>query len=885
MEATHLFSLPLHANPRRLDPCVCRDWIAVPLDKTVIGLWNLSDLTSGHSSAKPPPIELIGHDKEITALSFSSSKTLSLASASRDKILLWEIKTESLQEVKSEVFYSKPGEVSCLCFSNKGDVIAIAVESQIRLLKCQTVKPSAILEAHRSMITGVKYCPHYSFTLVSISDDRTFCVWDVSGMSLLYQSTIISPAPLISLSMNFVKPHVAIGTADGTLKVFDLTDGHDFRALANIDMALMVKKELSCRPQLETESGSTIVNRFGKKLSVSQDSANDEGLGCAQSSESILVIQYAYFLPNQNNSASWIPNLRESSGANDIMVEKSPLICVITSNACIQLDARSLQVLQCIDMHRSIKSFSFSESKTIGSIAFAGSDQNGPQQMIAAVGAMFEKRIDVITWSLCETNGVKHEPYAVDMDSLNNKAISIIPSSPLSSHSPLKSEILPSVTGKTVTKGDIATGKKKLTTMSQPLTFKSKIKSSGYTQAPRTTMFKPETSKSKLLGIGKVSSTKPAKQVSSLSKILKGNYDAQAGPPTELCDTFIAEHQATAIVNLNFAGDGSGLACAMSNKTGLMLKAPFSKQLFCSFTGHDGGINTMQWSNDSSLLLTASKDKKAFLWNKTGGDPLLILNHIKGSLPQNDAYQTIKPTGGANPKSSENKVFDKEIKNCQFYFMDKFILLTYGSTLALYKYHLSSERDEIKRYASGNRYKFVSSWESDSSCFTASAAVNSFMSYLAVCATSARNLEVYDLNKSVLAHSFTDCHTRPAHSIVINEGSCYAPQPSDAHNVIATSAHTDPIKLWDLRSKNSIQALQGHLNSALACQIAFSPCGNYLATGSENKMTYIYDLRKGTYIERLRGHTEAVTSVAFHPAYPLLATGSLDSKIKFYKSK
>ncbi|RUS82791.1 hypothetical protein EGW08_009455, partial [Elysia chlorotica] len=881
----HLFSLPLHANPKRLDPIICRDWIAVPLDKTVIGLWNISDFNTGHFKAKPPPIELNGHEKEITALSFSSSKTLSLASASKDKLLLWKLKTESFQEIKSEVFYSSPGEVSCLCFNNKDNVIAIGIETQIQLLTRQSNKPVAILDAHRSMVTGIKYCPHYSSTLVSISDDRTFCVWDVSGMSLLYQSSILSPAPLISLSMNFINSHVAIGSADGSLKIFDLTDGHDFRALADIDIALLVKKELSSRPQLETDSGSTVVHKFGRK--PIQGSGNDEISAHVQSSESILSIQYAYFIQDQNDSTGWIPSPGIpgiSSGASDIMTEKSPSICIVTSNTCVQLDARSLQVLQCIDMHRSIKSCSFSESKTIGSIAFAGIDQNGPQQMIAAVGALFEKRIDVITWPLCETNGMKLGQCSADIDSLNIEDISIIPTSALSDKSPLKSEILPSLTVKAITKGDIATGKKKLTAMSQPLTFKSKIKSSGYTQAPRMTMFKPETSKTKLLGMEKVSLTTSARQKPALSRILKGNYDAQAGPPIELCDSLITEHQATAVINLKFAGDGSGLACAMSNKTGLVLKAPFSKQIFCSFTGHDGGINTMQWSNDSSLLITASKDKKAFLWSKTGGDPLLILNHTKGSLPQIDTFRNANQTGLTKSKSSENKTFDKEIKHCQFFFMDKFILLIHGSILSLYKYSLSPERDEIKRYASGNRYKLVTSWESDSSCFTASAAVNSFMSYLAVCATSARNLEVYDLNRSVLAHSFTDCHTRPAHSIAINEGSRYAPQPSEAHNVIATSAQTDPIKLWDLRSKNNIQTLQGHLNSAHACQIAFSPCGNYLATGSENKMAYLYDLRKGTYIERLRGHTEAVTSVAFHPAYPLLATGSLDSKIKFYKS-
>ncbi|GFO24603.1 WD repeat-containing protein 27-like [Plakobranchus ocellatus] len=876
MEPIHLLSLPLHANPQRLDPCVCREYVALPLNKTIIGLWKVAEAISYESNTKLHPYELIGHDKEINALAFNSSKSTYLASSSRDKVLLWNLMEDCQSEIKSELFFSNPGDATCICFNNTDDVIAIAVDCQILLLKSKLGKPFAVLEAHRSMITGVKFCPHYSSTLVSISDDRTFCVWDVVNMSLLYQSTIIAPAPLISLSMNLIKPHVAIGSADGNVKIFDLTDGHDFRALANIDVVLLLKKERNNKQKTQnnTTSETTVINRL--KTQNLQELGSEDILTSAESSESILSIQYAYFMQDRDNAPQCLPSLIQTSGAGDIIGDKSPSLCIITSNSCIQLDVRSLEILQIIDTHNTIQSRSFNGSKIIGSIAFAGLDQCAPLQMIAIMGAMFDKTIDLITWTLMETKVAEDTE---KLDFLDETIISVIPVSPISDYSPLKSDMQPFVCTDTVTKGDVATGKKKLTTMNQPLTFKSKIKSSGYTQAPRTTMFKPETSKAKLLGIGNASTNKSTKQKVSLNKILKTNYDTERGPPIEHCDTFVTDSQTAAILNLNFAGDGNGLACAMSNKTGLLLKVPFSKQTYCSFTGHDGAVNAMHWSSDNSLLLSASSDKRACLWSKTGGDPLMVLSHTNGNHNQNDTSQLSSQSRGDSSR------FNKEIRNAQFYFMGKFLLLTYGSVLSLYKYYVTPVKDEIKRYNSQNRYKLVSSWETPSSSFTASTAVNSFLSYIVVCATSGRNLEIYDLNRSILALSFTDCHSRPVHCIAINEGSCYAPQPSEAYNVIATSAHTDPIKLWDLRTKTSIQALQGHLNNAHACQIAFSPCGNYLATGSENKTTYIYDLRKGTYINRLRGHSEVVTSVAFHPAYPLLATGSLDSKILFYKAK
>lgn len=45
-----------------------------------------------------------------------------------------------------------------------------------------------------------------------------------------------------------------------------------------------------------------------------------------------------------------------------------------------------------------------------------------------------------------------------------------------------------------------------------------------------------------------------------------------------------------------------------------------------------------------------------------------------------------------------NSLIAKEITNAQFYYLDKFILLTSGNILCLYKYHIDSGKpDDIKR--------------------------------------------------------------------------------------------------------------------------------------------------------------------------------------------
>ena len=216
--------------------------------------------------------------------------------------------------------------------------------------------------------------------------------------------------------------------------------------------------------------------------------------------------------------------------------------------------------------------------------------------------------------------------------------------------------------------------------------------------------------------------------------------------------------------------------------------------------------------------------------------------------------------------------------------MDKFVLLITGNLLCMYKYLVDRAKDDIKRYLTKSRYKLVKSWETDSQNFTALTAVNTFYSHLAICAGSNRNIEIYDVNEGRIAHIFTDTHSKPVHTIALNEGSAYTSQPQEALNVFATSATLDCIKLWDVRSKRCVLRLQGHSNQAHGCGIAFSACGTYLGSGSEDKVAYVYDVRQGTFCQRLRGHTDVVSSVAFHPARPLLATGATDGKLLLFSA-
>ena len=59
---------------------------------------------------------------------------------------------------------------------------------------------------------------------------------------------------------------------------------------------------------------------------------------------------------------------------------------------------------------------------------------------------------------------------------------------------------------------------------------------------------------------------------------------------------------------------------------------------------------------------------------------------------------------------------------CQFYYMDKFILLSAGNALKLYKYALDLTVNDLKRYQRRSRYRVVASLAHTAQSVTAFAA-------------------------------------------------------------------------------------------------------------------------------------------------------------------
>jgi WD40 repeat protein len=119
--------------------------------------------------------------------------------------------------------------------------------------------------------------------------------------------------------------------------------------------------------------------------------------------------------------------------------------------------------------------------------------------------------------------------------------------------------------------------------------------------------------------------------------------------------------------------------------------------------------------------------------------------------------------------------------------------------------------------------------------------------------------------------------------------------------LLATSSGDCTAKLWsfnpdgsasDNMSATCVATLKGHSKTIMS--VAFHPELPLLATGSDDMTTRLWrynpngsasDNMSATCVAILRVHSNWVSSVAFHPELPLLATGSCDNTAKLWRCK
>ncbi|KAK3591286.1 hypothetical protein CHS0354_004335 [Potamilus streckersoni] len=911
MEINHVQSIRTAFTPAHFQLACDGIYLALPLTRTVIGVWSLQDLSF-------KPLELEGHRKILSALALGcQSSPKLLCSTAEDYVIVWNLQQARQQyqkgeKIKGHIIGTTLGHIHHLAFNPNDSLVAVCRGLEVIILESKKELIVATLEGHTALVTACEFCPHYRAILITISEDRTFKVWNLQDFSLVYQSPIVTASPFLSLAMSLQQPHVAIGTADGQVKVYDLSDGNGFRCLYSIDVGKIIRKvkeekRISQLDSISKQGPVKISSQPAWKQSYSNQSAEsadgtESMAGSVETGVSVLSLYFTYMpleaAKRQTSASSNKPAfLQHKNSIVKDLFDAPPVLSVGTVGSLLQVNTSSLDTCCLIDLQDPILSVQGLRVETkvlnaAGIVYFAqGTD---PQHIWCIIGSPFQNIVHVLKWNHASTavkSGIPSQHSGISPASilgedeltplsLNEKSetdltvweITVLSHQPLLPDSPLQAELVPKQKPDKPHKqrGFLSTPQKGRVMADQPLTFKTKIKSSGYTEAPRMTMFKPKTNASKSQSLSRQSSRSSI--ASLVSRTHEKEYPMTSQVPSKLQVKLDVAERPTAINSITISDDGSSMACALANKSAQVFRFPLTGK-GTSYVGHDNIVTSSYWSHDGNWLITSSDDKMAAIWGKGQADPILTFNTTNHNFGLDKE---------ATKNDKDNQVFSRPVQNAQFYYMDKFVLLSCGYTFYLYKFHLDPTKEDVKRYHSKSKYKLVQTWATDAQQITALSAINAFYSYIVLCAGSNKSLEVYDMNAGTQIRKLTDVHTRPIHDICQNQGSAYVSHPPTAYDLFITAAAGDCIKLWDLRTNRCVKRFEGHQNRVHPCGLAVSPCGRFIASGSEDKSAYVFDMRTGTYNLKLIGHTDVVSDVAFHPLHPRLVTATLDGKIHMY---
>jgi WD40 repeat protein len=265
-----------------------------------------------------------------------------------------------------------------------------------------------------------------------------------------------------------------------------------------------------------------------------------------------------------------------------------------------------------------------------------------------------------------------------------------------------------------------------------------------------------------------------------------------------------------------FSPDGKLIVTASMDNTARIWDASSGK-LLQTLTGHTRGVESATFSPDGKRIVSVSADNTARIWDASSGQLLYTLTHNSGV---NSA--TFSPDG-------------------------KTIVTASNDSAAL-----------IWDASSGELLKTLSGHADDVICAIFSPDGKSIV-------TGSRDYtaRIWDALSGQLLHTLS-----------VDSSWIYSAIFSSDGKRIAT-ANGLAVCIWDVFSGQLLKTLSGYTN--LVESAKFSPDGKKIVTASDDGTAQIWDVSSGHLLHMLSGHKLAVSSVTFSPDGKKIVTASLDN--------
>uniref|UniRef100_A0A8C1CNX1 WD repeat domain 27 n=1 Tax=Cyprinus carpio carpio TaxID=630221 RepID=A0A8C1CNX1_CYPCA len=207
------FSVTCNKPMPHLQLACCPSHCAVPWQDKSIRIYENNNLQ--------PPLELTGHHGNVSAMVIGMVRDrLVFCSASEDYVIVWDSdrcyrRSREGVTASGRVVGTLLGKVEHLSLCPLSAKLAACSGSRVFLLNAEREDVLGVLKAHLGPVTASEFCPWDVNLLISISEDRTFKIWDVKKGDILFESAVLSAYPLLSLFFVEQNSQFITGSGDG----------------------------------------------------------------------------------------------------------------------------------------------------------------------------------------------------------------------------------------------------------------------------------------------------------------------------------------------------------------------------------------------------------------------------------------------------------------------------------------------------------------------------------------------------------------------------------------------------------------------------------------------------------------------------------------------
>ena len=222
LDVINAYNVPLGTPPPHIivsSPCGGVLAVATPVGITFYWTDHVGDKNNNNVHSVPLP-------ERISSMIFFPVTNRNIARlyiATVERVFVWEISTIYKDVTKEKRNDSDLGprttileqhiQKDAMAISATANCFAVSLGKNAVIYDAKTHSAKCRFEGHYGTINAMTFfTPHADHVLITVGEDRTFKIWDCEEQSLLYQSSVISSSPFLTVAIDPLFPHIALGT-------------------------------------------------------------------------------------------------------------------------------------------------------------------------------------------------------------------------------------------------------------------------------------------------------------------------------------------------------------------------------------------------------------------------------------------------------------------------------------------------------------------------------------------------------------------------------------------------------------------------------------------------------------------------------------------------